>query len=80
MHKENQIEFRKFVCPIYNAGYGLLIKVKNNKIISVMPDKTNPLSKGYCCPKGIALGYITNDKDRVRMPLKRMGDDFVEIS
>ncbi|MHA1831910.1 MAG: molybdopterin-containing oxidoreductase family protein, partial [Candidatus Helarchaeota archaeon] len=80
MHKENQIEFRKFVCPICNAGCGLLIKVKNNKIISVMLDKTNPLSKGYCCPKGIALGYITNDKDRVRRPLKRMGDDFVEIS
>ncbi|MHA1271779.1 MAG: molybdopterin-containing oxidoreductase family protein [Candidatus Helarchaeota archaeon] len=73
-------EIKKFTCPTCNAGCGLLVKTKQNKVISVKPDKNHPLSKGYCCPKGIALGYITNDKDRVRNPLKRINNEFQKIS
>ena len=71
---------KKFTCPTCNAACGLLIEVKDNKVISVRPDKDHPLSKGFCCPKGIALGDITNDKDRVLRPLKRVGDSFQKIS
>ena len=72
--------FKKFTCPTCNAGCGLLIEVKNNKVISAIPDKSHPLSKGYCCPKGIAHVAITNDKDRVLRPLKRVGNQFKKIS
>ncbi len=68
--------FKKYTCPTCNSGCGLLIEVKKNKIISVKPDKEHPLSKGYFCPKGIALADVTNDKDRVQRPLRRIGDKF----
>lgn len=71
---------KKFTCPTCNAACGLLVEVKLNKVISIKPDKDHPLSRGFCCPKGLALGPITNDKDRVRKPLKRVGDAFQEIS
>ncbi|MHA1384246.1 MAG: molybdopterin-containing oxidoreductase family protein [Candidatus Helarchaeota archaeon] len=78
--KQEKSVFKKFTCPTCNAGCGLLIEVMNNKVISVRPDKNNPLSNGFCCPKGISLGDITNDKDRVLRPLKRVGADFQKIS
>jgi len=74
------IHIQKFTCPNCNAGCGLLIEVENNKVVSVKPDKDHPLSRGYCCPKGLAWGYITNDRDRILRPLKRVGDQFQQIS
>ena len=71
---------KKLSCPTCNAGCGLLVEVNNNKILSVKPDPNYPLSGGFCCPKGIALGDITNDKDRILKPLKRSGNKFHEIS
>ena len=71
---------KKFSCPTCNAGCGLLVEVEKNKVISIKPDPDYPLSNGYCCPKGIALEAITNDKDRIKRPLKRVNGEFVKIS
>jgi len=76
----NFMVIKKFSCPTCNAGCGLLVEVNNNKILSVKPDPNYPLSGGFCCPKGIALGDITNDKDRILKPLIRSGNLFHEIS
>ena len=35
------------------------------------PDPEHPLSKGFACPKGIALAEVQNDPDRVLHPLRR---------
>ena len=33
--KEGSSIFKKFTCPTCNSGCGLLIEVKNNKVISI---------------------------------------------
>ncbi len=71
---------KKFTCPTCNAGCGLLVEVENNAVVSVKPNPAHPISKGFCCPKGLSLGYVTNDKDRVRTPLKRIEGKFQPIS
>lgn len=76
---EDTIEKHIF-CPICNAGCGLIVEVNGNKAISVSPDKNHLISKGYCCPKGLSIASITNDKDRVLRPLKRVNGKFVKIS
>ena len=78
--KDPVSDFRKFTCPTCNSGCGLLIEVKNNKVLSIKRDKDHPLSKGYFCPKGIAWKDVTYDEDRVLRPLKRINDTFVTIS
>jgi len=35
-------------------------------------------SRGFICPKGTTLGKLHHDPDRLRAPLVRRGDDFVE--
>lgn len=74
------VVLKKFNCPTCNAGCGLLIEIERDKIVSIRPDPDYSLTKGYCCPKGIALGAITNDKDRILRPLKRTEEGFKSIS
>ena len=38
------------------------------------------MSHGYICPKGTALADLHHDPDRLRRPLKKVGDGFEECS
>ncbi len=46
------------------------------------PDAEHPLSRGYACPKGIAMLDVHNDPDRVVHPLRRRagGEGFEPVS
>nr|MDO8109768.1 molybdopterin-dependent oxidoreductase [Candidatus Sigynarchaeota archaeon] len=64
------MERRKFFCSICDASCGLIAIVENGRVVNVMPDKHHPVSKGYCCPKGLAIHHVANDPDRILHPLK----------
>ena len=49
-------------------------------VTKVSPDRDHPVSKGYCCVKGLGLGALHHDADRVDVPLKRVDGELVEIS
>ena len=51
----------------------MVATVENGKLAQLRPDREHPLSKGYACPKGIAMADVQNDPDRVVYPLKRVG-------
>ena len=42
-------------------------------------DPDDPSSRGYICPKGAALADLHEDPDRLRTPVKRVGERFVPI-
>ncbi len=68
-------------CPLCEATCGLRFEVEDNRVVSVRPDEDDVLSKGYACPKGIAVGEVQDDPDRLRRPVKRTASgDFEEIS
>lgn len=67
-------------CHLCEAICGLEIRTQGDEILSIKGDKQDPFSQGYICPKGTALADIHNDPDRLRMPVKRVGDDWQEIS
>ncbi|KIR01754.1 molybdopterin oxidoreductase [Lachnospiraceae bacterium TWA4] len=74
-------EWKKTSC--YNCGVccGLEVQIENNEVVSVRPDKESMRSLGgYCCRKGRALKYFQHNKNRLNYPLKRVGDEFVQIS
>ena len=66
-------------CHLCEAICGLEITTQGNDILSIKGDKKDPLSKGYICPKATAIADIHNDPDRLRKPVKRVGDQWVEI-
>ncbi|WP_138514935.1 molybdopterin-dependent oxidoreductase [Rhodoferax bucti] len=62
------------ICPLCEACCGLEIKVQDNKVISIRGHEADVLSRGYICPKAIALKDLHEDSDRLRTPLiKRNG-------
>mgnify|MGYP000013967416 CR=1 FL=1 len=67
-------------CNLCEAICGLVIETQGNTVVSIRGDKNDPLSKGYLCPKAFALKDIYEDPDRLRAPMKRVGDVWRKIS
>lgn len=61
-------------CHLCEASCGLEIDVEGARVTAVRPDYGDPISKGYVCPKGLAIGEVHNDPDRLRTPLRRGAD------
>ena len=58
-------------CTLCEACCGLRFEVDGDRIVSVRPDANDPISKGYACPKGIAIAAVHDDSDRLRTPMRR---------
>ncbi|MDH3202764.1 MAG: molybdopterin-dependent oxidoreductase [Myxococcales bacterium] len=67
-------------CRICEPTCGLTATVEGDRIISLEPDKDHVVSKGYACVKGLRYHEVHHSPDRLRFPLKRVGDRFVAIS
>ncbi|MCB9597938.1 MAG: molybdopterin-dependent oxidoreductase [Sandaracinaceae bacterium] len=67
-------------CPLCEAMCGLTIETEGANVTSVRGDPDDPLSRGFICPKGPALAAVHADPDRLREPLRRVGDRFEPIS
>lgn len=65
-------------CVLCEALCGLRIEVENDRILSVRGDPDDPISQGYICPKGVAIGDVHHDPDRLRTPMSRRGDGQFE--
>ena len=73
-------EWKQTTCAFCTVCCGLEMKVEDNHIIDVRPDPNNRRSRNYCCRKGRSARFYQENPDRLRHPLKRVGDEFVEIS
>ena len=57
-----------------HGGCALLVGVKDNEIIKVKGDPEGYLNKGYVCPKGLAAADRLTHPERLKNPLKRIGE------
>jgi anaerobic selenocysteine-containing dehydrogenase len=62
------------------AVCGLSVELDGQQVVSIRGDREDPFSRGHICPKAAAIPDITNDPDRIRTPLRRVGDRFEPIS
>jgi anaerobic selenocysteine-containing dehydrogenase len=80
MSQSNSVETHYRICDLCEAICGLEIKVSDGAIISIKGDKNDPLSRGHVCPKATALEDKQFDPDRLRQPMRRIGDDWELMS
>lgn len=60
----------KTVCRSCWGGCGVIVDVENGKhVTGVRPDPDHPRSRGYMCPKGVALPWTVNRPDRLNSPM-----------
>jgi len=67
-------------CNLCEAICGIEIKHEGDEITSIAGDKNDLFSRGHICPKAVALKDIYEDANRLKLPVKRTGKDWREIS
>src|SRR2546428_6704905 len=65
-------------CSLCEATCGLKFEVEDNRIVSVRGDDDDVFSRGYVCPKGIAIADVHHDPDRLRRPVRRNARGYFE--
>lgn len=65
-------------CNLCEASCGLAVEVRGREVVSIRGDADDALSRGYVCPKGIALQDLLTDPDRLRTPVRRLDDGSFE--
>lgn len=73
-------EWKHTSCVLCAQNCGLLCEIENNTIINVKGDRDNPRSEGYCCRKGLSIASYEHNADRLKYPLKKVGDHHERIT
>ena len=71
---------KKTFCRFCLSCCGLEVDIEHGEAVALRGDTSNPLSCGYTCLRGRELINIQQHPDRIRGALKRVGDDFIEIT
>jgi anaerobic selenocysteine-containing dehydrogenase len=67
------------VCNLCEACCGLELTLEEGEVTAIRGNPDDPLSRGYICPKGVSMADVHSDPDRLRRPVRRQGDEWVEI-
>jgi anaerobic selenocysteine-containing dehydrogenase len=57
------------------VGCGMILHIKDGKLVKVEGDPTHPISQGRLCPRCLALPETVYHPDRVIYPMKRAFED-----
>jgi anaerobic selenocysteine-containing dehydrogenase len=68
------------VCSLCEAVCGLAVEHDGERILSIRGDAEDTFSEGHVCPKAVALKDVLADPDRLRRPMRRVGDRWHEVS
>lgn len=68
------------VCRACPAGCGLMVKTREGRPVKLEGNPLHPLNRGTLCARGQAFIQGLYSRDRVKVPLRKSGADFQEIS
>lgn len=66
-------------CNICEAMCGIEISVQANGALRIEGDADDVFSRGYICPKAVALQDIHYDRDRLKYPVRRTASGWQQI-
>ncbi|HHQ42038.1 MAG TPA: nitrate reductase catalytic subunit NapA [Chromatiales bacterium] len=69
-----RIRWDKAPCRFCGTGCGVLVGVKDGRVVATQGDPDAPVNRGLNCIKGYFLSKILYGKDRLTTPLLRMKD------
>ena len=66
-------------CNLTEAICGIVITQNADGSLDIRGDKDDPFSRGFICPKAVALQDIHYDKDRLKQPVRRTSQGWQRI-
>jgi len=67
------------VCPFCAVGCGMIVHVKDGKVVNIEGDEASPINRGSLCSKGEALFQVANNDRRLQKVMYRApGSDHWE--
>ena len=63
----------KSVCRSCHGGCGVLLHVRDGRLVKVEGDRESPLNHGRLCPIGTVTTDLVYHPDRLKYPLRRAG-------
>ncbi|PWR72433.1 formate dehydrogenase subunit alpha [Methanospirillum stamsii] len=66
------------ICPYCGTGCSVNLIVNDGKIVGTTPNIRSPVNEGKLCPKGTYCHQFIHSPDRLKKPLVRKGDVFIE--
>jgi len=74
------LKWEKAPCRFCGTGCGVMVGVKDGRVVAVQGDVSNPVNKGLLCAKGYHAGAAMYGRDRLRYPLMRKGGKLTRVS
>lgn len=71
---------KKSYCHLCLAHCGIKITVDDDKIVKIISDFDDPVSKGYICEKAQKLIGYQHSQDKITTPMKKINGEFIAIS
>jgi nitrate reductase NapA len=69
---DKSIHWDKSACRYCGVGCGVLVGVKDGRVVATQGDPDAPVNRGLLCIKGYFLAKVMYGKDRLTRPLLRM--------
>ncbi|MCA9407311.1 MAG: molybdopterin-dependent oxidoreductase [Candidatus Omnitrophica bacterium] len=74
------LQWHKAPCRFCGTGCGVLVGVRDGKIVAVQGDRQAPVNKGLLCAKGYHAGAALYGKDRLQYPMIKKDGQLVRVS
>lgn len=76
----SETELKHTFCRICESACALEAEVDNGRIVSLAPNKSHIGTRGFACMKGLQQHKMYDSADRLKYPLKRVGDQWQRVS
>ena len=67
----------KSYCRVCGSACGIVVTREGETVVKVRADTDHPVSRGYTCPKGRAVGFDHHRADRIEQPMLRRNGQLV---
>ncbi len=75
-----ETNYVKTVCGYCGTGCGLILEVKDNRIVKIRGDKDAPVNKGQTCVKGAFAYEYVHAAKRLTAPMIRKAGKLLETT
>ena len=76
----DQLTWAKAPCRFCGTGCGVMVGVKNGRVVAVQGDLENPVNRGLLCAKGYHVGSALYGEDRLKEPMVRKNGKLTPVS